>query len=276
VNARPDWLHVRRKEAPLILSMPHSGTQLVPEIEPDLVSAWLARRDADWWVDHLYDFGAELGATIVQTNLSRTVIDVNRDPSGRSLYPGQATTELCPTTTFDGDALYRAGRAPDATAIAVRRERYFAPYHAALAAEITRLRERHPAVVVYDCHSIRSRVPRLFEGDLPHFNIGTNSGASCAPELTAAVEAACATGNFTRVTNGRWKGGYITRQYGVPAQGVHAVQMELACRGYLKEQPGAISPENWPVPYEEAYAAPIRRVLRRVLEACLEFAAVRR
>jgi len=198
-----------------------------------------------------------------------------RDPSGRSLYPGQATTELCPTTTFDGDALYQAGRAPDATAIARRRERYFAPYHAALAEEISRLRKRHAVVVLYDCHSIRSRVPRLFEGDLPHFNIGTNSGASCAPELTAAVEAACDSGDFTRVTNGRWKGGYITRHYGAPAQGVHAVQMELACRGYLREQSGPISPENWPVPYEIAYAAPMRAVLKRVLEACLEFAARR-
>ena len=252
--------------------MPHSGTRLVPEIEPTLASAWLARRDADWWVDRLYDFGAELGASIVQTDLSRTVIDVNRDPSGRSLYPGQATTELCPTTTFDGEPLYRPGRAPDASAIAQRREHYFAPYHAALAAEIERLRGLHGAVVLYDCHSIRSRVPRLFEGDLPHFNIGTNSGASCAPELTQAIEAACATGDFTRVTNGRWKGGYITRHYGAPAQGVHAVQMELACRGYMAERPGPVSEENWPVPYAEEYAAPMRAVLRRVLGACLTFA----
>jgi N-formylglutamate deformylase len=274
--ALPDWLRVHRNDAALILSMPHSGTRLVPEIESDLVSPWLARRDADWWVDRLYDFGAELGATIVQTDLSRTIIDVNRDPSGRSLYPGQATTELCPTTTFDGEPLYRAGGAPDATAVALRRERYFVPYHAALAAEIARLRARHPTIVLYDCHSIRSRVPRLFEGDLPHFNIGTNSGASCAPELTAAVEAACGTGPFTRVTNGRWKGGYITRHYGAPGTGVHAVQMELACRGYLKEIPGPVSPDSWPVPYAEAHAAPMRAVLRRVLAACLQFADAQR
>jgi formiminoglutamase len=276
VTATPDWLRVRREDAPLILSMPHSGTKLVPEIEQDLVSAWLARRDADWWVDRLYDFGAELGATVVQTELSRSVIDVNRDPSGRSLYPGQATTELCPTTTFDGEPLYRAGGAPDASAIALRRERYFAPYHAALAAEVARLRKLHPAVVLYDCHSIRSRVPRLFDGELPHFNIGTNSGASCAPALTAAVEAACATGDFTRVTNGRWKGGYITRHYGAPVHGVHAVQMELACRGYMQEQPGPVSPEDWPAPYVAERAAPMRAVLRRVLGACVEFAAAQR
>ncbi len=272
MNATPDWLHVHRNDAPLILSIPHSGTRLVPEIEADLVSGWLARRDADWWVDHLYDFGSELGATIVQTDLSRTVIDPNRDPSGRSLYPGQATTELCPTTTFDGEPLYHPGRAPDAAAVALRRERYFAPYHAALAQEIARLRRQHPRVVLYDCHSIRSRVPRLFEGELPHFNIGTNSGASCAPELTAAVEAACASGDFTRVTNGRWKGGYITRHYGAPADGVHAVQMELACRGYLREPTGPIGPENWPVPYDEERAAPMRAVLRRVLASCIAFA----
>jgi len=266
----PQWLSIRRGEAPLVVSMPHTGTEL-PEIEAGLQSAWLARRDADWWVDKLYGFAGDLGATVIRTSISRTVIDANRDPSGVSLYPGQTTTELCPSTTFDGEPLYRADSAPDEKEIARRRQTYFEPYHHALTAEIARLRRRHPAVVLYDCHSIRSRIPRLFEGELPNFNIGTNSGASCAPELTARIEALCAETEFTRVTNGRFKGGYTTRHHGRPADGIHAVQMELACRGYMRE-PAEVNPGNWPTPYEEEYAAPLRAVLQRILTACVEFA----
>ena len=116
-NSEPQWLTVQRGSAPLVVTMPHTGTELVAGIESGLVSSWLARKDADWWIDKLYDFAGGLGATVVRTAISRTVIDVNRDPSGVSLYPGQATTELCPTTTFDGELLYRAGYAPDANEI---------------------------------------------------------------------------------------------------------------------------------------------------------------
>ena len=190
-GATTDWLSITRHEAPLLLSIPHAGVEIPDEFAAGLLSPWIARRDADWWVDKLYDFAPALGATVVRTAISRTVIDVNRDPSGASLYPGQATTELCPTTTFDGESLYRADAAPDAQQVAARRAKYYAPYHAALRTEIERLRKLHPAVVLYDCHSIRSRIPRLFAGDLPNFNIGTHGGASCAAELTSAVEAAC-------------------------------------------------------------------------------------
>lgn len=271
MGEQPYWLTVQRGEAPLVVSMPHTGTDLVGGVEPGLESPWLARKDADWWVDKLYDFTSELGATIIRTSISRTVIDVNRDPSGASLYPGQATTELCPTTTFDGELLYRAGYAPDAKEIAARRQAYFDPYHAAITNEIARLRSRYGSVVLYDCHSIRSRIPRLFAGQLPNFNIGTNSGASCAPELTARVEAICEETAFERVTNGRFKGGYTTRHHGRPSDGVHALQMELACRGYMREPPD-VNPGSWPTPYDEGMAAPMRVVLERILTDCIEFA----
>ena len=263
-----DWLEVRRGDAPLIVSFPHTGTDLPRDVEAQLASPWLARKDADWWIHRLYSFAADLGATTVRTTISRSVIDVNRDPSGASLYPGQATTELCPTTTFDGEPLY-AGAAPDEAEVARRRSAYFEPYHAALAAEIARLRKQHAKVVLYEAHSIRSRIPRLFDGELPHFNLGTNSGASCSPELTASVEAACDASTFSRVTNGRFKGGWTTRHYGRPDDGIHAIQMELAQRGYMAE-PDPITHANWPSPIDSNPA--IRPVLEQVIAATLDFA----
>ncbi len=266
------WLTVVRGAAPLIISLPHTGTDIPADLEPRLVSPWLARKDADWWVDRLYAFAEDLGATLVRTAISRTVIDVNRDPSGASLYPGQATTELTPTTTFDGEPLYRGGLAPDAGEIAARRETWFEPYHAALSAEIDRLRAIHPRVVLYEAHSIRSRVPRLFDGELPQFNLGTNGGASCDPALTAAVETACDASGLTRVTNGRFKGGWTTRHYGQPSEGVHALQMELACRGYMDDPAEPPTPDTWPTPFHADRAEPLRAVLEDVLSACLTFA----
>lgn len=266
-----DWLEVHRGDAPLIVSFPHTGTEIPGDIEAQLVSPWLARKDADWWIHRLYGFARELGATTVRTAISRSVIDVNRDPSGASLYPGQATTELCPTTTFDGEPLYR-GPLPDEAEIARRRTTYFEPYHAALAAELQRLREVHGKVVLYEAHSIRSLIPRLFDGPLPNFNLGTNSGASCDSALTTAIEAACDGTAFTRVTNGRFKGGWTTRHYGRPQEGVHAIQMELACRGYMDDPADAPTASTWPSPYSELQAAPMRAALIDVLKACVAFA----
>ncbi|MGH1557540.1 N-formylglutamate deformylase [Caulobacter segnis] len=266
------WLRVVRGQAPPHRLSPHTGREIPPEIEARLVSPWLARKDADWWVDRLYAFAEGMGATMVRTAISRTVIDVNRDPSGASLYPGQATTELCPTTTFDGEPLYRGGQVPDAAEIERRRIIYFEPYHAALRAEIDRLRVLHPTVVLYEAHAIRSRVPRLFDGELPQFNLGTNSGLSCASALTAAVEAACDASGRSRVTNGRFKGGWTTRCYGQPATGVHAIQMELACRGYMDDPAEPPTEDTWPPPFHADRAEPLRLVLEDVLNACLHFA----
>ena len=269
----PPWLTVTRGAAPLIVSLPHAGLEIPAEFESSMVSPWLARKDTDWWVDRIYGFAPNLGATVIRTAISRSVIDVNRDPSGASLYPGQATTDLCPATTFDGEALYRDGAAPGAEAIASRRARFFDPYHAALGAEIARLRAVHAHIVVFDCHSIRSIVPRLFEGELPHFNLGTNAGASCAPALAQRLVTLCADTGREAVLNGRFKGGYITRSRGAPTNGVHAVQMELACRTYLREPQGAAGEANWPPPWDAAYAAPAAATLRQILEACRAFAS---
>ena len=264
-----DWLTIRRSDSPLILAMPHGGTEIPDAILGDFISPWLARRDTDWHIGQLYDGLAD--ATTVATRISRSVIDVNRDPSGASLYPGQATTELCPTTSFDGDPLYR-GQAPDDDEIARRRATYFDPYHAALEGEIARLRRLHTHVIVCDCHSIRSRIPRLFEGNLPELNIGTNGGATCDPALRQRVAMAAAASGRSLVLDGRFRGGWTSRHYGRPQQGVHAVQMELAMRAYLAEPDGPVTIDNWPPDYCPDRAAPLRSVLSAILSSCLEFA----
>jgi formiminoglutamase len=259
------WLHVRRSDSPLILAFPHGGTDIHDELLPDFRSRWWAIRDADWHIRALYDGLTD--ATMIWTDVSRSVIDCNRDPSGASLYPGQATTGLCPVETFDGEPLYRDGTAPD---VAARRATWFTPYHGAIEAEIARLRILHPRVVLYDCHSIRSHVPRLFDGELPELNIGTDNGTTCDPALSDAVVAQC-TGR-SHILNGRFRGGWTTRHYGQPARGVHAIQMEIAMRGYLNEPRGEPDEGNWPPAFDPAFAAPLRADLALVLAAALAFA----
>jgi formiminoglutamase len=258
-----DWLSITQSNAPLIVSIPHAGT-IIPDDVTGLISHDLARRDADHHVDRLYAFAADLGATIIHSRISRTVIDLNRDPSGQSLYPGQATTGLCSDVTFDGEPLYAAGAEPDAAEIERRRACYFGPYHTALCEQIERLRALHPVSVLYDAHSIRSRVPRLFDGELPQFNIGSYNDTSCDAALTDAIAADCA--GDSGAVNGRFKGGWITRHYGQPTRGIHAVQMELAIRGYAYED-GA-----WPPAWDAARAVPLQAKLHKILNTCLDFA----
>lgn len=274
MTTQPDWLQIHRGDVPLIVSFPHTGTELPDALAAQFVSPWLARRDADWWVHELYAFAQQMGATTVRTAVSRSVIDVNRDPSGTSLYPGQNTTGLCPLTTFDNQRLYRDGHGPDEAEIARRRDTWFAPYHDALAAEIARLRALHGTVVVYDAHSIRSHIPHLFDGQLPQFNLGTNGDTTCDNALTDVVDNLCAMSGMSHVRNGRFKGGYITRHYSDIPGGVHTLQMELACRGYMHE-PEAVDEHSWPTPLDPDHADPLRATLQQVLDACLDFATSR-
>lgn len=255
-----DVYRLQEGDAPLILSIPHSGTALAPGVEERLTEAALLLPDTDWHVERLYDFAhIELGATVLYARYARTVVDLNRDPSGAPLYPGADNTELCPTTLFDSQLVYRDA-APDRDEVELRRAAYWKPYHDALHEQIARLRATHPAVAVYDCHSIKSEVPRFFEGRLPDFNVGTADGATAAPALADAVFAACqAATDYTTVLNGRFKGGYITRSCGNPAAGIHAIQMEIAQRIYMDEGP--------PFDYRQDLAAPVRDVLRAALQA---------
>ena len=229
----PEIVSVGQGRGPLVLSMPHCGLALPPEVAPHLNETGIALGDTDWWIDTLYAFADIFDPTIVRANYSRVVIDLNRDPSGASLYPGQATTGLCPTETFDGEPIYRPGREPDKAEIARRVRVYFEPYHRALERAVMAAVEAHGFCLLYDCHSIRSQVPRLFEGTLPVLNIGTNDGRSCAAAIRAAAETAARASGFTRVLDGRFKGGWITRRYGMPDACVHAIQIEIAQSAYL-------------------------------------------
>jgi N-formylglutamate deformylase len=252
---------LHRGTAPQLVSLPHHGTA-GPDDQAERKTA-SARRvpDTDWHVSRLYAFARELGASMIIPRYSRYVVDLNRPPDNASLYPGQNTTGLCPIVQFSGDPVYQAGAEPSNTEIAERIETYWRPYHEALAAELARIRAAHGRVVLWEGHSIRSVVPFLFEGQLPDFNLGTAGGASCSVALQSRLIAVLgAAREHTHVVNGRFKGGYITRHYGEPAQDIEAVQLELAQLNYMDEDT---------FEYLEEIAEKTQRVLRALLEACL-------
>ena len=236
-------VEVLRGNSPIVLGQPHSGTFMPNEVGDALNEQARQLLDTDWRIPELYE-GLVEGATIVRASFSRYVIDANRPPNGASLYPGQNTTGLVPMQDFDGRGIWRAE--PDAVEIARRLEQFHRPYHTALTQELERARSVHGFALLYDCHSIRSTAPYLFEGTLPDLNIGTNSGAACAPGIEQAVARVCYASDFSAVLNGRFKGGWTTRHYGRPATGVHAIQMEIAQNAYLESEapPFAISPEK--------------------------------
>ncbi|MBW8846615.1 MAG: N-formylglutamate deformylase [Burkholderiales bacterium] len=251
---------------PLLISLPHVGTEIPPEIGERLVPRALASEDTDWHLERLYRPLAErLGASLLVPRYSRYVIDLNRPPDDQPLYPGAAGgTGLVPTRFFTNEPLYRDGAEPDAVEIAARREAYWRPYHEALAAELERLRAEHGHALLFDGHSIRSELPWLFDGMLPALNLGTADGASCAPALTAGLAALLAgQPAFSQVANGRFKGGYITRHHGRPGDGVHAVQLEMCQRCYMDE---AIDPRE---AYDEARAAEVALLIEQLLKEML-------
>jgi N-formylglutamate deformylase len=255
--------------APLLVSLPHDGTALPAAIEAHMTDAARRVPDTDWHVGQLYGLARDLGASVITPRWSRYVADLNRDPGGQALYPGRSETSLVPVTTFAGEPIYAAGAAPDAAGIAARRETYWQPYHAALQAELTRMRGRHPRVVLWDGHSIRSRVPMFFDGQLPDFNLGTANGASCSRILQDALAAVLrkradgGEGRYSHVVNGRFKGGYITRHYGRPETGIEAVQLELAQCTYMDEDS---------FEYQPGRAVPVQDVIRALLHTCLDYA----
>lgn len=249
----------------VILGLPHTGSFMPDAVRAQLTLQGQALADTDWHVERLYD-GLLPEATTVRATFHRYVIDANRDPSGVSLYPGQNTTSLVPLTDFDGQPLWLSPPAPDDTEW--RRQHFHAPYHAALAREIERVRQQHGVAILLDCHSIRSIIPYLFDGTLPDFNIGTYNGHTCAMSIQRQVEQICrAADGYSTVVNGRFKGGWTTRHYGQPETGVHAIQMELAQSTYLQS-------EAEPFHYDTEKAEHLRITLRAILNALSEQAAL--
>jgi N-formylglutamate deformylase len=257
-----DTFTLHRGSAPLFVSLPHDGTELPDDIAGRLTPSARRVPDTDWHVSRLYAFAHEIGASMVVPRYSRYVVDLNRPPDNASLYPGQNTTGLCPIVQFTGEPIYKAGAEPSNTEIGERVAAYWRPYHDALAAELSRIRARHGRVVLWEGHSIRSVVPFLFEGRLPDFNLGTSGGASCSVALQSRlVEVLAGQRHHTHAVNGRFKGGYITRHYGEPEQDIEAVQLELAQVNYMDEDT---------FEYRDDLAAKTQRVLRALLEACLD------
>ena len=228
-------IEFREGTSPLLISIPHSGTELPEGVLSDMTEVAQSVPDTDWFVDRLYAFAGQLNISVVQSSISRYVIDLNRGCDNESLYPGQFTTGLCPLTTFTGEAIYKTGQEPDSSEITDRIEKYWEPYHSRLQQEIVQIRAQHGYAVLLDAHSIASRVPNLFNGRLPDLNFGTNDGKSCADSLIRAL-AIDSIKSFSPVLNGRFKGGYITRTYGNPEQNVHAIQLEISQACYLDEE----------------------------------------
>jgi N-formylglutamate deformylase len=247
---------------PLLISLPHDGEEIPPEIGARLTPSARRIPDTDWHVSRLYAFARDLGASVLVPTHSRYVVDLNRSPDDVSLYPGQNTTGLCPTVQFSGDSVYLDGQEPTAEEIAGRVDAYWQPYHDALKAELERIRAAYGRCVLWEGHSIRSVVPFLFEGRLPDFNLGTAGGSSCRPalreQLVSVLEAQA---DYSFVVDGRFKGGYITRHYGKPEQGIDTVQLELSQVNYMDETTYA---------YDSERAAATQGLIHRLLEAALD------
>ncbi|HYD71430.1 N-formylglutamate deformylase [Azospirillum sp.] len=252
-------------ETPVLLSIPHVGTAIPPDIAGTMTDTALAVPDTDWHVDRLYHFAPALGVGFMKATLSRYVVDLNRDPAGAALYQGADNTELCPLTTFDREPVYKQGQEPDEAEVRRRIDLYWRPYHEQLRAELEVLRDRFGVAVLFEAHSIRSEVPRFFPGRLTDFNVGTADGASAAPALPSRLmNVLSVTDKFTSVLNGRFKGGYITRAYGRPADGIHAVQLELTQSTYMDEAP--------PFRFRDDLAMQVRPTIERLMSLVVEWA----
>lgn len=254
----PDPVEVVRGDSPVILGLPHTGTWLPDDILARLNDRGRTLADTDWHIHQLYA-GLLPKATTVRATFHRYVIDANRGPEDESLYPGQNTTGLVPVTDFDGNPIWTEPPSPED--VADRLARFHAPYHAALAAEIARVRAKHGIAILYDCHSIRSVIPFLFEGVLPDFNIGTANGTSCAAAIEAATQEVAAATGRPWVVNGRFRGGWTTRHYGRPEAGVHAIQMELAQSTHLATE---VPPFDLDPAKAEALRKPLGEILARL------------
>jgi N-formylglutamate deformylase len=238
--------------------MPHIGTHIPDDMLDHMVDGVRAVPDTDWHLDRLYDFLADMGANVIMATHSRYVVDLNRSRTGDALYPGQSETGLCPLDSFAGQPLYLDGHEPDGAEIERRIERYWQPYHDRIAAELSRIKARYGYALLWDAHSIKSHVPRFFEGRLPDLNLGSGGGVTCDADLSKRVHALVRKSGYSTALNGRFKGGYITRHYGNPAANIHALQLEIAQCIYMNE--------DAPYGFCDDKAQQLRPLLRQMLD----------
>lgn len=258
-----DIFTFRKGSAPLVVSIPHDGRALMPGQEQHMTDAGLAIPDTDWHVRKLYDFVIDLGATVIGANYSRYVVDLNRPADDAPLYAGQLATGLCPQKTFAGDDIYRQGIEITKRERERRVRQYWLPYHQKIRATLDSVHGEFGYALLWDAHSIPSVVPSLFDGVLPDLSVGTNDGASCDERLCDAIMAVAAAADYTSVRNGRFRGGHITRHFGDPGAGIHAVQLELVQKTYMDEQS---------LEFDDRRADRLRPVLRNMLGAYLNAA----
>ena len=230
-----DLISIEERAGPLLVSFPHSGTFIPHDIKQTLTQVALTPPDTDWHVPRLYDFLTDMPVSTIVANYSRYVVDLNRFSQGSALYPGQSETEVCPTTTFHEQAIYLSGKTPNKTQIDERIHAYWQPYHDALRAQLERIKAIHGYALLWDAHSIASKVPRFFSGTLPDLNLGTGNGLSCRADLREKLFKLMQQSQFSAVRDSRFKGGYITRHYGRPQEHIHAMQMEIAQGAYMEE-----------------------------------------
>jgi len=251
--------HFSQGTGPLLVSMPHVGIYLTPDVRQNLTDMGRQVQDTDWHLERLYDFLGDMGVSQVIAHHSRTVIDLNRDAGGATFYPGQRETELCPTTSFDNIPLYQEGYRPDHREILRRKDAYWQPYHDKIRRELDRIKSKFGYALLMDAHSIQSHVPRFFEGQLPDLNLGTGDGLSCEGGIAAKLLSIAQSSGYNAILNGRFKGGYTTRHYGNPAQNIHAFQLEISQITYMDEAPSFT--------FQETRAQKLRPTLIKMIEA---------
>jgi N-formylglutamate deformylase len=262
-KSESDIFKLKRGNSKVLVSMPHVGTQLPRSLIPRMTKEAMNLPDTDWYLEELYDFLDELDVTVIAANYSRYVVDLNRSANDISLYPGSDVTGLCPTDTFYRDLIYENETSLETTEINDRLNKFWYPYHNALASEISRIKAVHGDVIVWDAHSIRSEVPRFFDGELPQLNLGTADGTTCQPVLMEKiVDIIKSNGDYSWVMNGRFKGGFITRHYAQPSMGVSTMQLELAMRSYMDESSSS------PI-FDNDKARGLRVILKAMMQSLL-------
>lgn len=247
-------------EIPIFVSVPHCGTafpqELVEQFDPALA---VAPDDTDWFVDTLYDFVSEMGISMIAAHYSRWVIDLNRDPDSKPLYTdGRIITALCPTTTFTGQPLYLDKRQEVSGEEVTRRVGlYYRPYHDKIKEILAEMKKKHGRVLLWDCHSIRQIVPTIQQDKFPDLILGDADGTSASQALTSIALKTLGSEKYRLSHNHPFKGGFITRHFGTPANQQHALQLEMTKVNYM---------DDTELKYNKERADRMRKLLRRNFE----------